>query len=110
MVLGTSLEAFTLIHGWISLLGIGSGIVAMYGFSPRGCLSPARAATFLGVNFSFGFSASSAKHFLRIPTHWAPRLHPLRRRFPLLSRIVMLLRRLISLSTVIAPPECVDHW
>src|ERR1700735_3666773 len=110
MVLGTSLETFTLIHGLISLLGIGSVIVPMYGFSPRGCLSPARAATFLGVNFSFGFSTSSAKHFLRIPTHWAPRLHPLRRRFPLLSRIVMLLRRLISFIHCDCTVECVDHW
>jgi hypothetical protein len=32
MVLGMSLETFTLIHVLISLLGIGSGIVVMYGF------------------------------------------------------------------------------
>jgi hypothetical protein len=32
MVLGMSLETFTLIHVLMSLLGIGSGIVVMYGF------------------------------------------------------------------------------
>src|SRR5438034_8322161 len=32
MVLGMSLETFTLIHVLISLLGIGSGIVVIYGF------------------------------------------------------------------------------
>jgi hypothetical protein len=35
MVLGMSLEAFTLIHVLISLAGISSGIVVMYGFLPN---------------------------------------------------------------------------
>ena len=32
MVLGMSLETFTLIHVLISLVGIASGVVVMYGF------------------------------------------------------------------------------
>jgi len=39
MVLGMSLRTFTLVHVFISLSGIGSGFVVMYGFLTNKCLN-----------------------------------------------------------------------
>jgi hypothetical protein len=69
MIVGLSLQTFTLVHVVISLVGIGSGFVVLYGLLTRKRL-PAWTALFLvttvatsATGFMFPFD-----HFL--PSHW----------------------------------------
>src|SRR5882724_5831338 len=73
-------------HTHHQTIEIGAKLTSLMLFSGAGCCHLFR------IQLSLQFSHQFRQHFLRVPLHRAPRLRPLRCRFPLLSRIVMLLQ------------------
>jgi hypothetical protein len=63
----------------------------------------------LQLQLSLQFLHQLRQYFLGVSLHWTLSFRPLRSRFLLHGRIGILLQGSISLSSVIAPSECVDH-